>query len=162
MASTSLTIRIDEDLKRAIEQAAQAEDRNVTDFLIRAAKDRMNSQCSRCGRSGGGTSVPAGLTPAMDEFLALVKSKPHRRVPILITTFEGGFPRAYNGYLNEQADHRGTVVLSLEHSHVSLPIPRGVITGWEWDQYARHHDTLIRFGGHQNGNVLVLMYKHPR
>lgn len=162
MASTSLTIRIDEELKRAVEQAAQAEDRNVTDFLIRAAKDRMSAQCSRCGRTGGATSVPAGLTPAMDEFLKLVKSKPHGRVAILITTLEGGLPRAYNGYLHEREDHRGAVVLSLEDSHVSLPIPRGVITGWEWDQDARHHDSLIRFGGYQNGNLLVLMYRHPR
>lgn len=162
MGSSTLTIRIDEDLKRMIEQAAAAEDRSITDFVIRAAKLRMSSQCPRCGQVGSAGLAPAGLTPAMDQFIELVKSKPNGRIPILITTVEGGVPRAYNGCLKENEDHRGTVVLSLEDSGITLPIPRGVITGWDWDQDARHHNALVRFGGYQSGNMLVRLQQENR
>jgi hypothetical protein len=166
MGSTSLTIRIDEDMKRAIEQAAQAEDRTTTDFLIRAARLRINAQCQNCGRSDASGPLPAGLSSEMDGFLALVRRDGNLYTPILITTIERGEPHAYNGTLNPERqkdeEHRGTVGLLLRRNQLSLatlslPIPRGLITGWDFDQDGKRYSNLVRLGGYVDGNGLAFM-----
>lgn len=165
MGSTTLTIRIDEDLKAKFERAAEVEGRKLTDYLIRAATLRMSGQCPTCGRPESSGSTPAGLTPEMDGFLTLVRRRENLFISILITTQEGGRNCAYLGQLDPQAqkdeEHRGTVVLRLqEHPGeppiVTLPIPRGVITGWDFDQNGQRHAELTRSGGYTDCSGLAL------
>src|SRR5215467_4299235 len=86
---TTLTIRIDEDLKKEIERAATAETRNVTDFMIRAALARLAPQCLKCGRSDQPGFQPPGLSPAMDEYLRQYKEQ-QKSAPVTITVLEHG------------------------------------------------------------------------
>lgn len=152
--TSTLTIRIDQNLKHALEEAAAAEDRNVTDFVIRSVKARMAPQCPTCGRSDAPASLPAGLTPAMDAFLKEAQEPNSRRVPVVLTTLEAGQPRAYHGIIqfwNE--DNLGAIVLQLSGSGVHLPVPRGLITGWSFDLQKEKYQAFLRMG-YANGNAL--------
>lgn len=165
MSTVNLTIRLDEALKQEIESAAAADDRSITDFVIRAAKARMATQCPHCGRSDVPGSVPPAFTPAFDAFLADVMKEGNKFLPILITTSELGQPRVYNGRLKlDNESHHGMVVLTFEmpvrsngghmEGYFTTLIPRGAITGWRYDQDQRHQRQLVALG-YQNGNLIV-------
>lgn len=166
--STTLTIRIDEELKRDIEQAAQAEGRGMTDFLIRAAKVRMASQCPTCGRSDMPGSLPASFTPAFDTFLAEAKDR-WPTVPVLLWTVHPAGAIVYRGLLtteNEWRDRRGFVVLRIESTNtvqdawvsftlpIKVPVPRGLIVGWSFDQGGEYYKFLTEQGC-VDGNAVV-------
>ena len=71
--SDTLTVRIDPELKAQADQAAKAEDRNLTDFVIRALKQRLSAQCVHCGRTdrpAGGQGRGSGNGPDFQQLLA--------------------------------------------------------------------------------------------
>lgn len=159
-SSTTITIRLDEDLKREIEKAAQADDRNMTDFLLRAAKARMASQCASCGRSDTPSALPPGFTPAFDAFLAEIRDK-WPRTPILLMTAGAGQAIVHRGLLklrNEYEDARGFVVLWVEGIYrdmpLTVPVPRGTIIGWSFDQDGGQYERLTELG-YLDGNAMV-------
>lgn len=167
MGSTNLTVRMDEALRKEIEAAAAVEDRSVTDFLIRAAKARMAAQCPTCGRSDVPGSIPPAFTPAFDAFLVDAKKQENRWIPFLITTNELGQPRVYRGVLNPRdEDDRGVVPLMFEvpirtkvgagSGRVVYQIPRGVITGWKYDQEGTAARQLVALG-YVDGNMLLAL-----
>jgi hypothetical protein len=143
--SSTLTIRIDEDLKRALETGATAENRTVTDFVIRSVRQRLTPQCRTCGRSDQPGYLPPGLSPAMDEYLTKHREKQDASTTT-ITTLEHGRPVAYWVRIRNDAPHEGMVMVWLlfgewspqmncmiERQSIPIPIPRGVITGWRQD-----------------------------
>lgn len=162
----NVTIRVDDELKRNLEAAAAADQRSLTDFLLHAAKRRMASQCPACGRSDTPGAVPPGLTSAFDGFLEDVRKKENQWIPILLTTSEGTAGRAYYGILKPDDDHRyGMVTLTFQVPvrahfgagtlHLECIIPRGVVTGWRYDQQGTVRRKLID-NGYEDGNGVVL------
>ena len=162
---TTLTIRIDEDLKAAIERAATAETRNVTDFVIRAAMARLAPQCPSCGRSDQSGFQPPGLSPAMDDYLRRYREQ-QSAAPVAITTLEHGTrPTVYWARIRNDEPHEGMVMVSVlfgewrgsrgdlfvERSTLSIPIPRGFITGWREDADA-HWFRVLTALGYASGN----------
>ena len=155
---TTLTIRIDEDLKREIERAATAETRNVTDFMIRAALARLAPQCPACGRSDQPGFLPPGLSPAMDDYLRRYKEQ-QSSPPITITTLEYGTrPTVYWVRIRKDVPHEGMLMVSVlfgdwrhgdmfvERTTLAIPIPRGFITGWCEDGDQRWYRVLTALG----------------
>lgn len=57
MPTTTLTIRIPSDVKKAAMRAARLADQSLTGFVICALKQRIVRQCPKCGRAG--VFVPA-------------------------------------------------------------------------------------------------------
>ncbi len=158
--STTLTIRIDEDLKREIEQAAQADDRNMTDFLVRAAKVRMAAQSLTHGRPDVLGTLPAGFTPQFDAFILEARDK-WAQVQILLMTADPAGATVYRGRLkadNEWRDRRGFVVLNAEDSFdiftLTIPVPRGLVVGWSFDQDSEYY-RLLTEQGCVDGNAVV-------
>ena len=161
---TTLTIRIDEDLKREIERAATAETRNVTDFMIRAALARLAPQCPTCGRSDQPGFQPPGLSTAMDDYLRRYKDQASA-APVTITTLDHGRPTAYWVRIRNDEPHEGMLMVWVlfgewrgsrgdmfaERSAFPIPIPRGFITGWREDGDQRWYRILTALG-YASGN----------
>lgn len=156
---TTLTIRIDEDLKREIERAATAETRNVTDFMIRAALARLAPQCLTCGRSDQPGFQPPGLSPAMDDYLRRQTGDAFST----ITTLEHGSRQTvYWARIRNDTAHEGMLMLlvpvddrrareSDPRSRIPIPLPRGIITGWQPDDNA-HWFHVLKALGYASGN----------
>lgn len=124
----------------------------MTDFLVRAAKTRMASQCSACGRSDASGALPASFTPAFDAFLTESTDK-WPQVPILLRTAHPAGDVVYSGLLkvdNKWRDRRGFVVLKIETTPFNYtliaPIPRGLIVGWSFDQDGEYYRLLTQQG----------------
>src|SRR6185503_6288558 len=166
---TTLTIRIDEDLKREIERAATAETRNVTDFMIRAAMARLAPQCPACGRSDQPGFQPPGLSPAMDDYLRQYKER-GSAAPVTITTLEHNTrPTVYWVRIRNDEPHEGMVMvwvlfgewrggrgdMFVERGTLPIPIPRGFITGWREDGDQRWYRVLTALGYASGNDQLV-------
>lgn len=164
---TTLTIRIDEDLKASIERAATAETRNVTDFMIRAALARLAPQCPTCGRSDQPGFSPPGLSAAMDAYLQRYKEQ-QSAAPTTITTFApGSRPTVYWTRIRNDTPHEGMLMvwvlfgswqgeLFAEHSTpIPIAIPRGFVTGWREDPSAHWYNNFIA-QGYASGNEQLM------
>ena len=127
----------------------------------------MATQCPTCGRSDVPGSIPPALTPAFDAFLADVKKKENRRTPFLITTQELGQARVYRGVLPERdEEHQGVVPLMFEvpirtkigagMGRVVHQIPKGVVTGWKYDQEGKATKQLVALG-YMDGNMVLAL-----
>jgi hypothetical protein len=160
---TTLTIRIDEDLKAAIERAATAETRNVTDFMIRAALARLAPQCLTCGRSDQPGFAPPGLSAAMDDYLQRHKEQ-QSAAPTTITTLgPGSRPTVYWARIRNDTPHEGMLMvwvlfgawrgeLFAAHGNpIPIAIPRGFVTGWREDASAQWYHNFVA-QGYASGN----------
>lgn len=140
MADTAtLTIRLDEQLKQRLERMAAAEDRSVSEYVVRAIKERLDVQCGACGRSSGTSVLPIALT---QPFETLLKEARENRNPFFITTVEAGQKVVYWGFYrssNLSQAGTGSVPMNLylqeqaSDRTFATSIPFGVITGWGWD-----------------------------
>ena len=152
--TTTLTIRIDEDLKADLERAARAGDQSVTDYVIRAVKARMLPECGTCGRSSE-HFVGAGLTPAFRTFLATWKKEKTQNT---VTVLEGSERRAYTGNLHNVDQGDGMIFMTVKggQSAVLVPIPIAIITGWT--QEIREDDCFraLLALGYVDGNAWAL------
>ena len=163
---TTLTIRIDEDLKREIERAATAETRSVTDYMIRAALARLTPQCLTCGRSDQSVALPPGLSPAMDAFLREYKER-QSAAPVAISTLDHGARQtAYWVRIRNDVPHEGMLMvwvllggwrndLFREEGVIPIPIPRGAITGWQEDGSQTVYRSLTALGYASGNDQLV-------
>lgn len=160
--TTTLTIRIDEDLKKQLEQAATADDRSVTEFVVRAVKARIAPQCSQCGRSEQPV-LSVGLSPQFDAFLD-AKKKQKGAWWMTVTILEGNERRVYWGRVNPREEPEGFLPFLLRVNpdplappmpELPVAIPRGIITGWQQDDDARHYRTLVALG-YLDGNAWAI------
>lgn len=156
MGETTLTIRIDEALKEQLNSAAAAEDRSATELVTRLIKGHVAKQCRTCGRSEQPVVVPAGLTSVFNDFIASRQAK-QNYTQVTITTLEGAMSVTYWGRIDHMITTTGMVVLRLqftpdEMQEFQVPIPRGIITGWEEDPAARFHLTYVG-QGYVDGNA---------
>lgn len=168
--TATLTIRLDETLKKRVEDMAEAEDRSTTEYVVRALKERLDVQCPSCGRSSGINTLPVGLTPAFQKWLADGRSGKAEggRVPFYITVNDGGQRSVYWG--NHRAMNKGIVGavpmdLFLENapsgSAFGTSIPLGVITGWNWDMDGNEYRRLLAIG-YGDGNEAARRYVQKR
>jgi len=138
MADTaSLTVRLDEALKQRLERAATAEDRSVSEYVVRSIKERLDVQCEQCGRSSGVSTLPVGLSPAFQKWQEeMVRDR--RFDSFYVTTSENGRRVVYWGRYRLDIPALGALPIALFMGAIAgeptypAAIPLGVITGWGW------------------------------
>ncbi len=138
MADTaSLTVRLDESLKQRLERAANAEDRSVSEYVVRSIKERLDVQCEQCGRSSGVSTLPVGLSPAFQKWQEEMVSQRNFE-SFYVTTSENGRRVVYWGRYRYDIAAPGALPIALfinafagEPTYPTA-IPLGVITGWGW------------------------------
>lgn len=155
---TTMTIRIDSGLKDAMNQEAQAQGVSMTEYLQRAMRSAMHASCRECGRSSLPGSLPAGFTPAFEQWVA-----EHKRVnpngPFMLTTAEGE-PRVYWATLHHDRNPmEGMFMVDIrldQDGRKCLPfgIPRGVITGWREDGDGYWYSCHAQLG-YTDGNAIL-------
>ncbi|HEY4240594.1 MAG TPA: hypothetical protein VGM88_12310 [Kofleriaceae bacterium] len=161
MSTDNITLRVPTELKREIEAGAERENRNVTDFLLRAARARLAPQCPTCGRSDQPGFVSPGMSPAMDAFLAAHKERGDNS-PVTITVEN----YVYWTRLRNDVPHNGMLNVWVrlgqwygedfhEERVMPLPIPRGYVSGWEYDLTGSVYRTLATFG-YVDGNEQII------
>jgi hypothetical protein len=129
---------LDEELKRRVELVAAAEDRSVSEYVIRSLKERLDVQCLACGRSSGASVLPVALTAPFQNWLGELR-KTRNFESFFVTTLEGAHRTVFFGQLNHSVEPLGALPMHLllgdvgERRHVPVSIPFGVITGWGWD-----------------------------
>jgi hypothetical protein len=157
---TTLTIRIDESLKKELEEAARTADRSVTEFVVRAIKQQLAHECMHCGRSDRPVSI--GVSPAYVDFFRTLHADQNLR--LVTVTAEGLEPRVYWGRLEKlrswDIEKDGLLRLLIaadaaRHHEYAATIPRGVISGWREDPKGDLYQNLIRLG-YRDGNALAL------
>ncbi len=153
-ASETLTIRIDPELKAQADRAAKSEDRNLTDFVIRAVKHRLAAHCEHCGRADRPDGGP-GFSPAFDRFLESMRDNAGT---ITIAATVMGRPTVYCGRLVRTEPSQGFLLMFVDFRQgkqwattATLPIPRGLIAGWQDDPSKTHYEELLSLG-YANGN----------
>ena len=138
----TLTIRLDEQLKQRLERMAAAEDRSVSEYVVRAIKERLDVQCESCGRSSGTSVLPVGLSPTFQKWLDETRATTSVE-PFIVTTDEAGERRVYWGCHRYGLVQEGMLLICLyvgtqpHERKFGASIPLGVITGWGWDNYDR-------------------------
>lgn len=135
---TPMNVRIDADLKRAAEEAADGAGISLTEHVERSLKLAGNPTCARCGRSSDVGVTAAGLSPAFTAFLEQQRTT-NPNGPFLVLTNEGGTRRAYWGRLpNAMPQGGGALAMRVRpdargKAEVPLLVPRGCIVGWQDD-----------------------------
>ena len=168
-ADTTLTIRIGTDSGEQADDAAKADDRTLTDYVTRAIKERLAARCAHCGRADrpdGG----AGLSAAFDDPLAVMRAQ-RNAGSVTITAVVAERHTAYCGTLVHNEESQGLLLMTVslwqgsQWLPVALPVPRGVISGWQDDPGQRHFSHLVGLG-YANGNDSALrahiLREHPR
>jgi uncharacterized protein (DUF1778 family) len=157
-SGTTITFRCDEEFKAAVGAAAAAEGRDMTDFIVQAARQRIDAVCPRCGRVDRPTAG-AGLSEAFTSFLERI----HRErdmMPVCVTAVLGAKSVAYRARIKLTEASQGQLLMQLDFKQGSHPhtaefsIPRGIITGWQQDN-GEHLERLTRLG-YTNGNDSVI------
>jgi hypothetical protein len=157
---TTMTVRVDSELKAAVDAAARAQGISTTEYNERALKAALHTTCATCGRSSLPGAVPPGFTPQFEAWLA-----EHKRTsvnqPILITTVEGGEQWVYWVKLRDAVPTTDGVVMVKVFVDRSgrraqdLAIPRGLVFGWRDDAEAYWYDNQ-RLLGFRDGNSRVV------
>lgn len=158
MADTaSLTIRLDESLKQRLERAANAEDRSVSEYVVRSIKERLDVQCEQCGRSSGVSTIPVGLSPAFQKWLEEIVRE-RRFDSFYVTTSENGRRVVYCGRYRHGVAAPGALPVDLFLNAIAgeptypTVIPLGVITGWGWSDAEGTEYVRLCHIGYVDGN----------
>lgn len=164
--TTTLTIRLDEELKQRLERVATAEDRSLTEYVIRSIKERMDTQCPACGRSSATSVQPAGLSPAFDAWLNECHVRPNL-APHSVTTMQGSRAVVYwvhhrFGYPREGMLFVETHLGPLAQRGNPIVIPRGTITGWCNDPEGREYARLCAIGYIDGNHAVAQAYGATR
>jgi hypothetical protein len=166
MGTTTLTLRLDEELKARLEGMAGAEDRSVSEYVVRSIKERLDIQCPACGRSSGAAVLPVGLSSAFQAWIADTKATGNR-VPTCVATNEAGRRTAYwILYHPRRSPTEGMLPVEVLldsplQSGPSILVPLGEITGWASDPDGTHYARLCAVG-YASGNEAVLRAAHAR
>ena len=134
MADSNLTIRMDDALRKKVEDAAAKADQSVTEFILRAAKMRMDTACHTCGRDvGGGNYVAPGMTEVFTSWCnqrLQERSTVHKAV---FVTHEPDGRRVYTGSFDKECLHDSYITLMIDvgRDQILLPIARQHIVMWE-------------------------------
>lgn len=157
---TTMTVRVDSDLKAAVDAAARSQGISTTEYNERALKTALHTTCVTCGRSSTPGSLPPGFTPSFDAWIA-----EHKRVavsqPILITTVEAAEQWVYWGRLRDATQSSdGSLMLKIfvERSGrrgQDIAMARGSIIGWREDSEGVWYDNQ-RLLGFSDGNARVM------
>ncbi|MBN2559488.1 MAG: DUF1778 domain-containing protein [Phycisphaerae bacterium] len=154
--ASTLTIRIDSDLKEELEAAAKAADQSVTEFVVRSVKERMAGSCPACGRDGGGrTTLSPGLTSTFADWVTGLRAS--CKVAIATAGPEGH--RVFVGTTGPNGLHDSHLDLEVRAGPycVDLKVARSSIVMWARDQEAdKLHRSLVPFD-YVDGNHLVRM-----
>jgi hypothetical protein len=139
-----------------VAQEAKAHGMTATDFIVETLERRLAVSCSVCGRTDrpvGG----AGLSEAFDDFTAKLRAD-RNMSPIAIAAIAPTGTVAYRGRLVMNEPSQGMLLLAVDFNQgraqmtVEVPVPRGIITGWQEDpQRDGHHQRLLALG-YRNGN----------
>jgi hypothetical protein len=157
-SGTTITFRCDEDFKTALAAAAAAEGRDMSDFIVQAARQRIDAVCPRCGRVDRPTTG-AGLSEAFTAFLEKVY-RDRDMQPVAVTVTTGPKVAAYRARINLLEQSQGQLLMLLDFHQgrmrytAAFPIPRGIITGWQQDN--GHHLEHLTEIGYINGNDSVI------
>ena len=155
--ATTLTIRLDPQVKAAAELTATGQGISLTEFVVRALRAETNPTCPTCGRSAPSASLSAAFTPSFKAFYDDLGSMPF----VLFTSEEGQrvvywatLPETYPlkpnvGSVSFLAplfiDRRtGWRLPSDEKYPTTLPL--GVITGWSRDQEGKIYERQLTLG----------------
>jgi hypothetical protein len=154
---TPMNVRIDADLKKAAEEAADAAGISLTEHVERSLKLAGNPTCARCGRSSDVGVTPAGLSQAFTDFLEEQRTT-NPNGHFLVLTNEGGSRRAYWGpLLDARPQQAGALAMRVRldargKADVPLLVPRGCIVGWMDDADGRWFQRMLEHG-YVDGNA---------
>lgn len=156
--STTMTVRVDIELKAAVDAAARAQGITTTEYIERALKASLHTTCTTCGRSSIiGAAVP-GFSTQFEAWVAQMK-KVAANQPILIETYEGGQQWVYWARLRD-ATPMTDGVLSLKvfidrRRGQDYAMPRGVIIGYREDGEGQWYN-IQRLVGFGDGNARLV------
>jgi hypothetical protein len=157
---TTLTVRLDSDLKSSVDGAARAQGISTTAYLERALKSAMYPSCPTCGRSSLPGSVPPGFTPQFESWIAEQKRIAVNQ-PVLLTALENGEQWVYWAKLRDAVPMSDGVLMVKVFVDRSarrgqdLAVPRGNIVGWREDAEGVWFDNQ-RLLGYRDGNAKVI------
>ena len=155
-----MTVRIDTDLKAAVEAAAKAQGVTMTEYLERALKASLHTICVTCGRSSIIGAAMPGFSAQFETWVAQMKQAAVNQ-PILIETHENGQQWVYWAKLRD-AIPMTEGVLSLKvfvdrsgRRGQDYAMPRGLIIGYREDGegYWYNIQRLVGFG---DGNARLI------
>jgi hypothetical protein len=157
---TTMTVRVDSELKAAVDAAARSQGISLTEYNERALKAALHTMCTTCGRSSLQGALPPGFTPQFESWIAEQKRVAVNQ-PILITTIEAGEQMVYWGRLRDATplnDGALTLKVFVDRSGrraQDLAVPRGSISGWREDGEGFWYDNQ-RLLGSSDGNGRVI------
>lgn len=154
--STTMTLRVDTDLKGAVDAVARAQGISTTEYIERALKGSLHTTCKTCGRSSIiGAALP-GFSPQFEAWVSQMKQVAVNQ-PILIETLEAGQQWVYWARLRDAVPMTDGV-LSLKifvdrrRSGQDYALPRGVIIGYREDAEGQWYN-IQRLVGFGDGNA---------
>jgi hypothetical protein len=148
---TPMNVRIDADLKKAAEEAADGAGISLTEHVERSLKLAANPTCARCGRSSDVGVTPAGLSQAFSDFVEERRTT-NPNGSFLVLTNEGGTRRAYWGRLpNARPQGGGALAMRVRadvrgKAEIPLLVPRGCIVGWDDDPDGAWFGHMLELG----------------
>lgn len=158
--ATPLSIRVDSDLKSAVDTSARAQGMSTTEFIERALKTALHTTCATCGRSSLPNATTPGFSPQFETWIAQQKQVAVNQ-PILITTVENGAQWVYWVKLRDAAPMESGMLMVKVFIDTAgtrgqdMAIPRGNIVGWREDGERRWYDNQLLLGFHDgNGRVV--------
>src|SRR5690349_2516464 len=140
--ATQMSLRIDADLKSAVDATAKAQGMSTTEYMERALKTALNTTCNTCGRSSLPNAATPGFSPQFEAWIAEQKRVAVNQ-PILITTVEDGAQWVYWVKLRDATAMSSGVLMVKVFIDAGgtraqdMAIPRGVIVGWREDSERR-------------------------
>lgn len=130
--SATLTIRIPQETKDALERAAASSHQSTTDYVLRSIDQRMAGACHACGRDGGGLVVRApGLDVAFDDWAKTVTERGESPDVVIVTEERTG-GMIYAGSFLRPGIHDSYVTFKVKHgrNYSNIPISRFRIVMW--------------------------------
>jgi hypothetical protein len=153
---TPMNVRIDADLKKFAEEAAEEAGISLTEHVERSLKLAGNPTCARCGRSSDVGVAAAGLSQAFAAFLEELRAM-SVNAHFLVLTIEGGARRAYWGRLfDARSQEAGALAMRVCAStrvkaEVPLLVPHGCIVGWRDDADGGWFRRMLQHGYEDGG-----------
>ena len=142
--SPNLTIRLPEDLRERLKNAAAAVDQSPSEYSVRALRLRMAGACSTCGRDSGAHVVQApGMTEAFDRWCRQQLEGRGESPMVVLATSESTGHRIYTGRFTAESIHDSFITIELARG-VLMPVPRAHILMWEAGQSGQYLRERLR------------------
>jgi hypothetical protein len=168
MATGQTSIRLESELLRALDDLAKQRGMSRTEVMEKAIQAFLQAGGEQ---TIAGAMLPAGFTPAFENWLASITEKTGAiTVAILALDLRARIPVIYSGVVQpfaaRQARESGTVQLQLFDERaptqlIVVPIPRGLILGWETQNLEVTRDRMMIFWGAADGNALARAIRAP-